>query len=245
MHHRGDRLIWFRTAHPAVLDPRREEPMFSIRSFTQRRRNRLVAAVATLATVATSLAVVAAAPASAAADPVYELRTGNAYANGLRVDVMWGSTAPYQGAFLWPDNASLSQEFTLLDSGSGYYRIQARHSGQCLMLDWRAGYTNGTKVIQYPYCAAGYAGGEWYTQWIYRKETCGTGFCFDTSSWYALIRNRATGKCLDLNNGAGGLPPQQAVLQQWDCITSPYQWNAWNQMFTFASPTSAGGPVVK
>jgi hypothetical protein len=211
----------------------------------RRRRGRFAALLATLATAITSLTLIGATPASAAGN-VYEIQSGNAYGNGLRVDVMWASTNAYQGAFLWSDNASLSQEFALLDSGGGYYRIQARHSGQCLMLDWRAGtYSNGTKVIQYPYCNAGYAGGEWYTQWIYRKETCGTSPCFDTSSWYALIRNRATGKCLDASNGAGGLPGQQAVLQQWDCITSPYQWNAWNQMWSFKSPTSAGGPVVK
>lgn len=209
------------------------------------RRGQFAALLATLVTAITSLALIGATPASAAGN-VYEIQSGNAYANGLRIDVMWASTSAYQGAFLWPDNASLSQEFALLDSGNGYYRIQARHSGQCLMLDWRAGtYSNGTKAIQYPYCSAGYAPGEWYNQWIDRKETCGTSPCFDTSSRYALIRNRATGKCLDASNGAGGLPGQQAVLQQWDCITSPYQWNAWNQMWSFKSPTSAGGPVVR
>ena len=211
----------------------------------RRTRTRFAALLAVLAAVATSLALVSPAPANAAT-ATWEIQSGNYYANGLRVDVMWGSTNAYQGAFLWPDNASLSQEFNLLDSGNGYYRIQARHSGQCLMPDWRAGYyANGTKVIQYPYCSAGYAAGEWYTQWMYRNESCAATNCFSTSSWYALIRNRATGKCLDADNGAGGLPRQQAVLQQWDCITSPYQWNAWNQLWSFKSPTSQPGPIVK
>jgi len=185
------------------------------------------------------------APASAAA-PVYEIKSGNAYVGSApRLDVMWASQSSMQGVFLWPDNNSLSQEFNLLDSGNGFYRIQARHSNQCLMLDWRAGsYTNGTKVVQNPYCSAGYAAGEWSTQWVYRQESCGSSNCFNFSAWYGLIRNRATGRCLDVNNPAGGLPPQQAVLQQWDCIGTPYQWNAWNQLWSFVSPTSAGGPIV-
>jgi hypothetical protein len=185
--------------------------------------------------------------AASAADLGYEIKSGGYYNSGSpRIDVMWGSQSSLQGAFLWPDNSSLSQEFTLLDSGNGYYRIQARHSGQCLMLDWRGGsYTNGTKVLQYPYCSAGYAAGEWYTQWVYRQESCGGTNCFDTSHWYALIRNKATGKCLDADNPAGGLPRQQAVLQQWDCVGSPYQWNSWNQLWSFVTPTSQSGPIVR
>ena len=87
--------------------------------------------------------------------------------SGLKADVMWASTAPYQGVFLWPNNTSASQEFDLLDSGGGYFRIRARHSGQCLMLDWRGGsYMNGTRVIQYPHCNAGYSPAEWRRGWV-------------------------------------------------------------------------------
>ena len=193
-----------------------------------------------------SLALLTPGTATAADPPVYEIKSGNAYAGGPRIDVMWASHDPLQGAFLWPDNASLSQEFALAPSSGGYYRIKARHSGQCLILDWRAGsYANGTKVLQHPSCAEGYAPGEWYTQRMYRQETCGTSPCFSTSAWYSLIRNRATGKCLDAANGAGGLPPTRAVLQQWDCIGSPQQWNAWNQLWSFVSPTSVPGPVIR
>ncbi len=162
--------------------------------------------------------------------------------NGPRVDVMWASQAPTAGAFLWPDNASLSQEFNLLSDGNGFYRIQARHSGQCLILDWRsATYTNGSRILQYPNCRADYLPGQWTTKWIWRPNGC-TGQCFVKGTWYALIKNERTGKCLDAANGAGGQPPVQAVLQQWDCITSPFAWNAWNQMWTFAPATSQLGP---
>ena len=165
-------------------------------------------------------------------------------ASRARVDVIWASTSAFQGTFLWPDNASGSQEFDLLDSGNGFYRIKARHSGQCLMLDWRGGtYQNGTKVIQYPYCYANYAPAEWFTQWVWRPNGC-TGECFSFGSWYALIKNRATGRCLDAENGAGGFPPYQSVLQQWDCIPSSTEWNAFNQLWSFIVPTSEYVPPV-
>ena len=190
-----------------------------------------------LATMAACLTIMAPTPASAATN-TWEIASGN----GLRVDVMWASTSPYQGAFLWTDNSSASQEFDLLDSGSGFYRISARHSGQCLMLDWRGGpYVNGTKIIQYPYCAQGYGPAEWYTESVWRPNGC-TSQCFTTGTWYAHIKNRTTGKCLEAANAAGGFPGQTAVLQQWDC-SSVDQWNAWNQLWTFTIATSQLPPL--
>jgi hypothetical protein len=103
--------------------------------------------------------LVAPAPAAHAANK-YRVEITN-LRSGLKADVMWASTQPFQGVFLWRNNASASQEFDLLDSGNGFFRIRARHSGQCLMLDWRGGtYTNGTRVIQYPNCNAGYSPAE-------------------------------------------------------------------------------------
>ncbi|GAA3746668.1 hypothetical protein GCM10022225_33030 [Plantactinospora mayteni] len=154
----------------------------------------------------------------------------------LRADVMWASTANHQGVFLWPDNTSASQEFDLLDSGGGFFRIRARHSGQCLMLDWRAGfYDNGTPIIQFPHCSAGYTPGEWFTQEVFHKPC--TGQCF--GSWFVLIKNRETGMCLDAA-APSGRPAQQAVLQQWSCISATTDWNAFNQMWKIYDPT----PVI-
>lgn len=195
-----------------------------------------------LALVAATLTILAPTPASAATNSV-EIVNGVDSASALRVDVMWGSTSAFQGAFLWPDNTSASQEFNLLDGGNGFFRIQARHSGQCLMLDWRGGsYVNGTKIIQYPYCAANYAPAEWSAQWIWKSNGC-TSQCFVTGNWYRLIKNRATGRCLDAQNGAGGVPRQTAALQQWDCISSVNQWNVWNQLWNYAVPTSQQVPI--
>lgn len=154
----------------------------------------------------------------------------------LRADVMWGSTAAYTKVFLWPDNTSASQEFDILDSGGGWFRIRARHSNQCLMLDWRQGaYVNGTKVIQYPYCQAGYAAGEWKRGWAGFRPECDLWTCRQVSTTLPVLINRATGKCLDAFNPKGGAPPAQAVLQQWECIDYADDWNAGNQLWRFGN----------
>jgi hypothetical protein len=175
-------------------------------------------------------------PAAAHAADQYRVEISN-LPSGLKADVMWGSTAAYQGVFLWPDNTSASQEFDLLDSGGGYFRIRARHSGQCLMLDWRGGtYMNGTRVIQYPYCGAGYSPAEWRRGWVDYAPTCNGDICSSTSGTSRpVLINRRTGRCLDAHNPFGGAPRAQAVLQQWDCIRALNDWNAGNQLWRFGS----------
>jgi hypothetical protein len=172
-------------------------------------------------------------PAPAFASDTYGVKLVNAgigaavNGSGLNADVEWASTAPYTRVFLWPDNTSLSQQFDLLDSGNGYFRIRARHSGQCLMLDWRSGYYNGTAIIQYPYCDAGYAPSEWTTRWM---QTPPSGIWAGT--WFEILINRQTGQCLDAD-APNGVPVQQAQLQVWTCISSGADWNVRNQMWTF------------
>ena len=170
--------------------------------------------------VAFLLLVMASAPAGAADQTQMEIVNK---ASGLRADVMWASGAEHAGVFLWPDNSSASQEFNLLDSGGGWFRIQARHSGQCLMLDWNVGNTNGTPIIQNPYCGTGYAASEWRVGF----SAClpGGPFCVRRTT----VVNRLTGRCLDARNGSASVPPQQAVLQQWDCIRTGTEWNWRNQ----------------
>ncbi|MGI5148526.1 RICIN domain-containing protein [Plantactinospora sp. CA-294935] len=189
--------------------------------------------------LAVAMALVVASIVMTAPTPAYADTNRRELVSGygsLRADVMWASTATHQGVFLWPDNASTSQEFDLLDSGGGFFRIRARHSGQCLMLDWRAGfYANGTPIIQYPHCSAGYTPGEWFTQEVFHKPC--TGQCF--GSWFVLIKNRETGMCLDAA-APSGRPAEQAVLQQWDCISATTDWNAFNQMWKIYDPT----PVI-
>jgi hypothetical protein len=80
------------------------------------------------ALLAAAAAAVTFVPSPAQAAPTsgtWEIRNS---ASGLRADVMWASTASLTGVFLWPDNASLSQEFNLMPGKNGHFRIQARHS---------------------------------------------------------------------------------------------------------------------
>lgn len=161
--------------------------------------------------------------------------------SGLKVDVIWASTADYANVFLWPDNASASQEFDLLDSGGGYFRIRARHSGKCLMLDWRQANVNGNRIIQYGYCDAGYSPSEWRRAWISFPPKCDGNVCSTTSTSYPLLVNRYSGRCLDAANGSASPPGQQAILQQWDCVTTPGAWNAGNQIWGIAPPGQREG----
>ncbi len=187
-----------------------------------------------LAVVTTVLSLVVPATSASADTPRVEIV--NHY-SGLRADVIGASTSPYQRVFLWPDNTSASQEYNLLDSGGGYFRIQARHSGQCLMLDWRGGsYLNGTAVIQYPYCGNNYAPAQWSRRWL-SGTRCSGNIC-TTGIDQMLLVNRATGRCLDAANGAGGRPPVRALLQQWSCVTSTSAWNIGNQSWDIQRPGS-------
>jgi hypothetical protein len=189
-------------------------------------RRGLTAVAVTLAGSVAALTLTA----GAAQADTYDVRITN-LRSGLHADVMWASTAAYQGVFLWPTNGSLSQKFDLLDSGGGYFRIRARHSSQCLMIDWRQGNYNGTKIIQYPYCSAGYAPGEWRRGWVSYPPQCSGNVCSSNGTQSPVLINRYSGRCLDANNGSSAPPPAQAVLQQWDCIRWASDWNAGNQLW--------------
>ena len=152
--------------------------------------------------------------------------------SGLRADVMWAGTASYTGVFLWPNNASLSQEFDALATRGPYFRLRARHSGLCLALDAReSSYRNGTAVIQRR-CNPDLRSSYWRVRTVGDRVTCNGGTCTTTSAAYPTLQNGYTGKCLDARNPRGGRPPARSVLQQWTCIGTGDDWNAGNQMFS-------------
>ncbi len=159
--------------------------------------------------------------------------------SGLKADVMWGSKTSYQGVFLWRNNTSYSQEFDLLGSSGGYLRIRAVHSGKCLMLDDRAGaYRNGTRVVQNTRCATRQHAAEWRRSSVNSPPRCSGYRCSTTNSSYQVLINRATGRCLDADNGSGGAPEVQAILPQWDCIHSPDDRNSGNQIWRIGDEAS-------
>jgi hypothetical protein len=191
-----------------------------------RRSPRTLVAAVGVAVAAVTMLVPSAGPASAAGSYTAEIVNRS---TGLRADVEWASTADLTRVFLYGNNASASQEFNILDDGNGFFRIQARHSGKCLMLDWRSGYyTNGTGVVQYGCQAINYGPGEW------RVITSGcintSGFCMQRH----MLQNRYTGRCLDAN-APSGQPGWYSYLQQWDCIRTGLEWNWKNQDFDLVS----------
>ena len=172
---------------------------------------------------------------------------GSAYANtsrvelviaatNLRADVMWASTQDAQNVFLWPNNASASQEFDLINMGNGFFQIRARHSGKCLMLEKNQGTVgNGTRIAQYPCPGPGYKSAQWSFQDM--NGNCeADALCADTGR--RVIRNRYTSKCMDTANSSGRRPGQQAVLQLWTCVSSPSAWNADNQIWKLIDPAT-------
>jgi hypothetical protein len=215
--------------------PRQPAVRFVARSRTPRAvRYARCGRAALLATGVLAAALMLAPTAAHAADR-YRVEITN-LRSGLKADVMWASTARFQGVFLWPNNTSASQEFDLLDSGGGWFRIRARHSGQCLMLDWRGGpYKNGTRVVQSLRCSAGYAPGEWRRGEVGSALSCDGGACSSNGATYPVLINRRTGRCLDAANPSSAAPPRQAVLQQWRCIHSADDWNAGNQLWSIGN----------
>jgi len=152
--------------------------------------------------------------------------------SGLRADVMWASTASYAGVFLWPNNASRSQEFDALRADGGYFRLRARHSGLCLALDARVQpYRDGTPVIQRR-CNPDLRSSYWRVRTVGDRPICDADSCQTTSGVYPTLQNRSMGKCLDARNSLGGRPPTRAILQQWSCIGTADDWNAGNQLFS-------------
>ena len=197
----------------------------------QRKRARaalLVAAVASAALFIPSSPTVASQIAGFSFNRPVEIT--NTYSR-LKADVMWASSFPYQGVFLWRNNGSLSQEFDALETSDGYFRLRARHSGQCLMLDSRQStYRNGTPVVQLPHC--GRRSAEWRVRTVGDKVRNDGGVGTTTGGVYPTLQNRYTKRCLDAANDRGGRPPERAVLTQWACIRSAQAGNAGNQLFS-------------
>ncbi len=196
-------------------------------------RSKRLRAVLLVAAVASAALMIPASPAVASLVPGFSynrpVEIRNSF-SGLRADVMWASTASNAGVFLWPNNASRSQEFDALGTGGEYFRLRARHSGLCLALDARGTttYRNGTPVVQR---GCDLRSSYWRVRTVGDSVRC-DGDCETTSGVYPTLQNRYTNKCLDARNPAGGRPPERAVLQQWSCIGTGDVWNAGNQRFS-------------
>lgn len=131
------------------------------------------------------------------------------------VDVSGASTSNNANVQQWSCHGGDNQEFELVDAGSGYYYIKARHSGKCL----RA--VNGN-IVQYD-CNTG-----WWTE-MFERINAGSG--------YYIVRNRNTGSCLRVENSSGS---DGASIVLTSCNTG---W--WSQQFSFSSAGSRIAEVVE
>jgi hypothetical protein len=141
-----------------------------------------------------------------------------------------------ENAYCNTDYGLPCQEYDLIysvGSDTKAFKIRVRRSGLCLMLDFRElPCRNGTRVIQYN-CNATKVGSRWW----YAKRVIAPAPPGEPQSDYPYMLklvNRATGKCLDAANAAGGAPPKGAVLQQWDCFTYSDDWNIGNQLWRWS-----------
>jgi hypothetical protein len=200
-------------------------------SGTLRRRTTLALAGAAAASLTLGLS-----PAHAGFTPGFDaskpVEIVNAHTK-LRADVMWASTEDNQGAFLWPNNKSTSQEFDLTSAGGGWYVVKARHSGKCLSLQVGAKkWGNGTPVVQQSNCSSDKKSNQWRLRAVADAVSCNGSTCSTSSAVGNTLVNRYTGRCLD-SHAPNGRPGEQAVLQQWDCISNLGAWNVANQRFDF------------
>lgn len=154
------------------------------------------------------------------------------------------------------DNAQSSQEFDIIEMNNGTesFRIKSELTGKCLGV---SGWTNGTGVTQLP-CdgavsnfvpASGRALKSlrpdpallWHAaQVLYKAEQrdCSIDSFGCHSMWRKIIKNQATGKCLDAaNRSLPSLPRSGARLQQWDCVTSGNARRIVNQWWDMGAPT--------
>jgi Ricin-type beta-trefoil lectin domain-like len=154
-------------------------------------------------------------------------------ATNLRADVMWASAQDGQHVFLWRNNTSASQEFDLLPMGGVFFQIRARHSGKCLMFERAPTWRNGTRIAQYPCPGPAQQSAQWSFKGM--DPLCDPNALCADAGW-RVVQNRYTGKCIDTANPSGKRPPQQALLQQWTCISSPTAWNADNQIWKLVYP---------
>jgi hypothetical protein len=210
--------------------PVRPQPDVLKQTATRAKTSVKVAAVAVAAVA--SGAVLAPAPAYANTNRVEIVNA----ATNLRADVIRASVQDGQNVFLWPNNTSASQEFDLINMGSGFFQIRARHSSKCLMVDrTQVNVGNGRRIAQYPCTDASYQSAQWSFQDM--NGNCeANALCIDTGR--RIIKNRYTKRCLDTANPSGKRPGQQAVLQQWTCISSPSEWNADNQIWKIIDPVT-------
>jgi glucosylceramidase len=117
--------------------------------------------------------------------------------SGKPIDVSGGSTANRAPIVAFTDDGDLSQQWRLVDAGSGYFNLINVNSGLALQVPHGSN-TNGTQMQQGTITGTGTSDQQW------QVVSLGNG-------WYNIL-NRTNGKALDLRNGAIA---DGTAIQQW------------------------------
>ena len=100
----------------------------------------------------------------------------------------------------WTYYGGTEQQWTVTDTGSGYYKIMGVGSGKSLDIDYSSGGTaNGTKVQLWDY---------------WNGPSQQFNFIATDSGYYRISPNCATGSCLDVN-GVSTADGANVQLWQW------------------------------
>jgi alpha-L-fucosidase 2 len=121
--------------------------------------------------------------------------------SGKLADINGASTGAGATLVQWPANGGLNQQFDFVDSGGGYFRIRARHSGLVLQV---AGTGSGADITQQP--DTGATGQQWQV--------------VDQGGGVVSLVNRASGLAMDVweVSIADG-----ARISQWTATGNPNQ----------------------
>ncbi|HWE89789.1 MAG TPA: RICIN domain-containing protein [Pseudonocardiaceae bacterium] len=117
--------------------------------------------------------------------------------SGKPIDISGGSVSTAASAVQFTDDGDLSQQWTLVDAGSGYFNLVDVHSGLALTVPHGSG-VNGTQLDQETISGTGTA----YQQWQF--VSLGNG-------WYDLT-DKGNGQAIDLRSGSIA---DNAVIEQW------------------------------
>jgi non-reducing end alpha-L-arabinofuranosidase len=129
--------------------------------------------------------------------------------SGRVLDVMQPNTCDLANVDQWAYNGGAWQKWRFADAGSGYYTIINQNSGRCLDVEQPNG-ADGANVGIYA------CNGQTWQQW--QMVTVGSNF---------QLKNRSSGKCLDVENMPVGNTANGANLGQFTCSTS--NWQLWNR----------------
>ncbi|MFD2114298.1 Ig-like domain-containing protein [Paenibacillus yanchengensis] len=108
--------------------------------------------------------------------------------SGLNMDVNGSSTNDGAKIIQWNKSVEYNQQWTFIQTDSGYYKIVSKHSSKVLAVEKASVENNNAPIIQTTYTADENYNDEWSI--------------LETDNGYYQLINRASGKAIGINNGS-------------------------------------------